>query len=173
MTISIRFAANVGTTYKRALTKKIPVRDHGVSACPAHNGAFGNASRYRLMRNDTIANEQTLRRYRDNPKERTTMRKPKDFDAALRALTDKTKALKENKRRQLGDLIMATSADALDIETLAGGLLAIVETSDAGIKEAWRRRGAEMFRDKKYEPAGGDRSDADSAQTSDGGRKPA
>jgi len=31
------------------------------------------------------------------------MRKPRDFDSAFRARTDKTKALKENKRRQLGD----------------------------------------------------------------------
>jgi hypothetical protein len=44
------------------------------------------------------------------------MRKPRDFDTALRALTDKTRALKENKRRQLGELIVATGADALDME---------------------------------------------------------
>jgi hypothetical protein len=37
------------------------------------------------------------------------MRKPRDFDSALRALTDKTKALKENKRRQLGELIVAAA----------------------------------------------------------------
>ena len=43
------------------------------------------------------------------------MRKPRDFDSALRALTDKTKALKENKRRQLGELIVATGADGLDM----------------------------------------------------------
>ena len=42
------------------------------------------------------------------------MRKPRDFDSALRALTDKTKTLKENKRRQLGELIVATGADAFD-----------------------------------------------------------
>ena len=38
------------------------------------------------------------------------MRKPRDFDTALRALTNKTKTLKENKRRQLGELIVATGA---------------------------------------------------------------
>jgi hypothetical protein len=101
------------------------------------------------------------------------MRKPKDFDAALRALTDKTKALKENKRRQLGDLIMAIGADALDIETPAGGLLVIVETRDAGQKEAWRKRGAEMFRGKEREPASGARSDAERPAASNSGRKPA
>jgi hypothetical protein len=173
MTISIRFAANVGTTYKRALTKKIPVRDHGVSACPAHNGAFGDATRYPLTRNETSFTERTLRRYRDNPNERTTMRKPKDFDAALRTLTDKTKALKENKRRQLGELIVATGADALDMETLAGGLLAMVETSDAGQKEAWRKHGTAFFRGKEHEPAEGTGSGAERPAASGDGRTPA
>ena len=56
------------------------------------------------------------------------MRKPRDFDAALRALNEKTKALKENKRRQLGDIVIETGADALDVETLAGALLAIART---------------------------------------------
>ncbi|OJW28790.1 MAG: conjugal transfer protein TraD [Rhodospirillales bacterium 69-11] len=74
------------------------------------------------------------------------MRKPRDFDAALKTLTDKTKALKENKRRQLGELIVATGADALDTEMLAGGLLAIAETNDTAEKERWRKRGAEFFR---------------------------
>ena len=74
------------------------------------------------------------------------MRKPRDFDAALKSLTDKTKALKENKRRQLGDLIVATGADALDVETLAGGLLAMVKTADTAQKEAWRKQGAAFFR---------------------------
>jgi len=70
------------------------------------------------------------------------MRKPRDFDSALRALTDKTKALKENKKRQLGELIMATGADALDMELLAGGLLAIMATTDSMKKEDWRKHGA-------------------------------
>jgi len=49
MTVFIRFAANVGTTYKRALTKKIPVRDQVVSDCPTHNGALGTAARYHRL----------------------------------------------------------------------------------------------------------------------------
>jgi len=173
MTISIPALAHVGTTYKRALTKKIPVRDHGVSACPAHNGAFGNVTRYPLTRNETSSTERTLRRYRDNPNQRTAMRKPKDFDAALRTLTDKTKALKENKRRQLGELIVATGADALDIETLAGGLLAIVETSDTGQKEDWHRRGTAFFRGKEHEPTDGTGSGAERPAASGGDRTPA
>ncbi len=101
------------------------------------------------------------------------MRKPKDFDAALRTLTDKTKALKESKRRQLGELIVATGADALDIETLAGGLLAMVETSDTGQKEDWRKRGMAFFRGKEHEPAGGTGSITERSAASGGGRTPA
>jgi hypothetical protein len=102
------------------------------------------------------------------------MRKPRDFDSALRALTDKTKALKENKRRQLGELIVATGADALDIEVLAGGLLTMVGANDTVQTESWRRRGAAFFR-KTTRPAarksGGDPKSApasDSSQTSAG-----
>jgi len=76
------------------------------------------------------------------------MRKPRDFDAALRALTDKTNALKQNKRQQLGELIVATGAGTFDMETLAGALLAIVETSDNVQKEGWRKRGEAFFRTK-------------------------
>lgn len=73
------------------------------------------------------------------------MRKPRDFDAALKSLTDKTKALKETKRRQLGELIVATGADALDIETLAGGLVAMVQT-DTAQKLRWKKQGEAFFR---------------------------
>ena len=39
------------------------------------------------------------------------MRKPRDYDSALRALTDKAKVLKENKLHRLGELVVATGAD--------------------------------------------------------------
>jgi len=98
------------------------------------------------------------------------MRKPKDFDAALRTLADKSKALKENKRRQLGELIVATGADALDMETLAGGLLAMVESKDAVQNESWRKRGADFFRGEAREPAGGTGSTTVRPAASGGGR---
>ena len=103
------------------------------------------------------------------------MRKPRDFDSALRALTDKTKALRENKRRQLGELIVATGADALDIEVLTGGLLTMVGANDAVQTESWRRRGAAFFRRTARQSArksGGDQKSApasDSGPTSAGG----
>lgn len=96
------------------------------------------------------------------------MRKPRDFDAALKTLTDKTKALKENKRRQLGELIVATGADALDVETLAGGLLAMAETSDAQERERWRKRGLAFFRDAAQPTARKPRGDAAGAPASSG-----
>src|SRR6266446_4414705 len=98
------------------------------------------------------------------------MRKPRDFDSALRALTDKTKALKENKRRQLGELIMATGADGLDMETLAGGLLAMVETADTVQKETWRKHGAVFFRGKASPPAGRNRGNSQGTETGGGSR---
>lgn len=73
------------------------------------------------------------------------MRKPRDFDAELEALNDKAKQLKERKLRQLGELVVATGADALAIEQLAGLLVAGVESKDPGAKESWRKRGAAFF----------------------------
>jgi hypothetical protein len=98
------------------------------------------------------------------------MRKPRDFDTALRALTDKTKALKENKRRQLGELIVATGADALDMETLAGGLLTIASTDDAVQKESWRKRGAAFFRGTAHQSARKSRGNTKGASASDSGQ---
>ena len=98
------------------------------------------------------------------------MRKPRDFDTALRALTDKTKVLKENKRRQLGELIVATGADALDMETLAGGLLTMVGTGDAVQKESWRKRGAAFFRRSAHQSARQSRGDTKGGSASDGGQ---
>ena len=73
------------------------------------------------------------------------MRKPRDFDAELQALTDKAKALKTKKQGQLGELVIASGADALSIEQLAGALLEAVG-ADTARKEAWRKGGAAFFR---------------------------
>ena len=73
------------------------------------------------------------------------MRKPRDFDSELQALTDKAKQLKVRKVQQLGELVIATGADALDVDILAGALLAIAEMKDNSKQEAWRNRGAAFF----------------------------
>src|ERR1700743_2478825 len=64
------------------------------------------------------------------------MRKPRDFDAELKALEDKARALKTRKVRQLGDLVIATGADTLTANELAGALIVLAETKEAGKREA-------------------------------------
>lgn len=73
------------------------------------------------------------------------MRKPRDYDAELKALTDKARQLKLRRITQLGELVIATGADALAAEVLAGALLEAATMSDAARKEAWRGRGAAFF----------------------------
>ncbi|WP_454890490.1 conjugal transfer protein TraD [Sphingopyxis chilensis] len=73
------------------------------------------------------------------------MRKPRDFDSELKALADKAKLLKERRVRQLGELVIATGAEALDADMLAGALLGVATNKDASVKESWRRAGAAFF----------------------------
>ncbi len=73
------------------------------------------------------------------------MRRPRDFDAELQALTDKAKALKTKKQGQLGELVIAAGADALSMEQLAGALIDAA-AADAARKEVWRKSGAAFFR---------------------------
>jgi Conjugal transfer protein TraD. len=73
------------------------------------------------------------------------MRKPRDFDAELRVLSDRSKALKMKRQSQLGELVEAAGAATLSIEQLAGALLD-AGGADASRKEAWRESGADFFR---------------------------
>ncbi|WP_211337880.1 conjugal transfer protein TraD [Blastomonas fulva] len=73
------------------------------------------------------------------------MRKPRDYDTELQALNDKAKQLRTRKQTQLGVLVIATGADALGLEILAGVLLAAISNNDPLRKEAWRNRGAAFF----------------------------
>jgi len=83
------------------------------------------------------------------------MRKPRDFDSELKALADKAKALKERRVRQLGELVTATRADALDADVLAGALLYAATVKDAATREGWRKAGAAFFLGTSAKPAGG------------------
>ncbi len=76
------------------------------------------------------------------------MRKPRDFDAELKALGDKARDLKSRKVQQLGELVIATGADALNANELAGALIVLAETKEAGKREAWARRGAAFFQSR-------------------------
>ena len=73
------------------------------------------------------------------------MRKPRDIDSELKALEAKAKTLKERRVRQLGELVIATGADALDAEMLAGVLLGAATAKDTNAKEGWRKAGAIFF----------------------------
>ncbi|WP_294252513.1 conjugal transfer protein TraD [uncultured Sphingomonas sp.] len=81
------------------------------------------------------------------------MRKPRDYDVDLKALADKARQLKTRKQNQLGELVMATGADTLGVEELAGALLHAAGI-DAATREAWRKRGAAFFQ-RKQQGAGG------------------
>lgn len=101
------------------------------------------------------------------------MRKPRDYDSELRALGDKAKQLRARKVQQLGELVIATGADALAVEQLAGAMLAAVDANDAATKEAWRKRGANFFQGAARKSAGNDRGDARRNQTNERGAAPA
>jgi len=76
------------------------------------------------------------------------MRKPRNFDVELKALGDKARDLKSRKVQQLGELVIATGADALSADELAGALIVLAETKEAGKREAWARRGAAFFQSR-------------------------
>lgn len=94
------------------------------------------------------------------------MRKLRDFDSELQALADKARLLKERRVRQLGELIIATGADALDAEMLTGALLGAVAAKDASTKEGWRKAGAGFFQHGAHKATTGtDRGAANDAAT--------
>lgn len=92
------------------------------------------------------------------------MRKVRDYDTELKALEDKARALKARRVEQLGQLVTATGADGLDMETLAGALLDAVALQNTEAREAWRSKGAAFFqrRGRKGKRAsGGDSNGTD------------
>jgi DNA-binding protein H-NS len=74
-------------------------------------------------------------------------RKPRDIDAELKALQDKARELKARQKTQLGELVIATGADSLSAEELAGLLLMALEQASTApqMREGWRRRGEAFF----------------------------
>ncbi|SFX77769.1 Conjugal transfer protein TraD [Paracoccus pantotrophus] len=101
------------------------------------------------------------------------MRKPRDYDAELKALEDKARELKARKVEQLGELVIATGADSLTADELAGALVALAETKDTGKREAWAKRGAVFFQGRSRRSASASDRDAGGAPTQPGGAQPA
>lgn len=97
------------------------------------------------------------------------MRKPRDFDSELKALGDKAKALKGRRARQLGELVAATGADALDADLLAGALLGAVAMQDGATREGWRKVGAAFFHGRPRKSAPRSERQPEGALPLDGG----
>jgi DNA-binding protein H-NS len=76
------------------------------------------------------------------------MRKLRDFDGELKALQDKARDLKNQKVQKLGELVIATGADHLSADELAGALIVLAETKEAGKREACAKRGAAFFQSR-------------------------
>ena len=97
------------------------------------------------------------------------MRKPRNFYSELKALADKAKQLKERRVRDLGALVTATGADALDADVLAGALLDAVGNSDKATEEGWRKRGAAFFQGKGRKASSGLRQQPEGTLPTGGG----
>ncbi len=129
--------------------------------CPGNITAFGSLRNYPYRINHL------------RPGKDTTMRKPRDYDAELKALENKARELKIRKVQQLGELVIATGADALTADELAGALVALAETKDAGKREAWARRGAAFFQGRSRRSAPASDRDTGGAPTQPGSAQPA
>lgn len=108
------------------------------------------------------------------------MRKPRDFDGEMKTLQDKARELKTRKVQQLGELVIATGADTLTADELAGALIVLAETKDTKKMEAWAKRGAAFFQNParrnakaSERNAGGTPAQPDSTQSVSGGTGPA
>ena len=95
------------------------------------------------------------------------MRKPRDFDSELKALSDKARLLRTRKVHQLGELVIATGADALSAEQLAGVLLQAIKVKDAATKEDWRKHGAAFFQRTARNPSNANADDTGGTATND------
>jgi hypothetical protein len=100
------------------------------------------------------------------------MRKPRDFDGELKALQEKARDLKSRKVQQLGELVIATGADSLSVDELAGALIVLTETKDAGKREAWARRGAAFFQSRARRTAPAAERHTGGARAQPGGAQP-
>ena len=94
------------------------------------------------------------------------MRKPRDIDAELAALAERASALKARRVTQLGELVGATGADSLDLDTLAGALLAMAAEPDGATRAVWKREGERFFRGERKAPGKPERDGQATGRTS-------
>lgn len=72
------------------------------------------------------------------------IRKPRDYDAELKALDERTRQFGQKRIVHLGKLVVACGADRLSHEQLAGALLRLGR-ANAKTAEEWRPIGAAFF----------------------------
>jgi hypothetical protein len=68
--------------------------------------------------------------------------------------------------------VIATGADVLDADELAGALIVLAETKDAGKREAWAKRGAAFFQGRARRNAPTTDRNTDGAPSHPGGPEP-
>jgi hypothetical protein len=102
----------------------------------------------------------------------SVMRKPRDFDGELKILQDKARDLKSRKVQQLGELVIATGADTLSADELAGAMIMLAETKDTARKEAWAKRGASFFQSRARRTAPAIERHTGGARAQPGGAQP-
>ncbi len=100
------------------------------------------------------------------------MRKPRDLDGEMKALQEKARELKTRKVQQLGELVIATGADAVGVDELAGALIVLTETKDAARKEAWAKRGTAFFQSRPRRAAPATERHTGGARAQQGGAQP-
>ena len=135
--------------------------DRAVPDRPGNNTAFCRLRNYPYRINHLPPGKDTI------------MRKPRDYDAELKALEDKARELKTRKVQQLGELVIATGADGLTPDELAGALVALAETKDPAKREAWAKRGAAFFQGRSRRSVSAPDRDTGGAKTQPGGAQPA
>ena len=81
------------------------------------------------------------------------MRKPRDIDAELAALAERAAALKARRVTQLGELVIASGADALGADILMGALSAAATEKNDQTRSQWRLRGEAFFRGERTRAA--------------------
>ena len=101
------------------------------------------------------------------------MRKPRNVDSELKALADKARQLKQRRLSDLGALVIATGADALDADMLAGVLLDAAANKDKLAREGWRKSGAAFFQGKSRGSSNKARQQPESTLAPDGETAPA
>jgi hypothetical protein len=102
----------------------------------------------------------------------SVVRKLRDYDGELKALQDKARELKSQKVQKLGELVIATGADNLSADELAGALIVLAETKEAGKREAWAKRGATFFQSRSRRTASAPARDTGSAPAQPGRAQP-